>query len=242
MIPYHINGVFGWGWFKFRPYGFLAAIGILIGLYLAVKLAQKQKIAPKIILSLSAVVLVGGLLGARLLYYLVWSCGSFWDFFNPFKGGVAWQGCLIGAILASCFYFYRKKLDFWKYADIFAPSVAIGLFFGRIGCFLGGCCHGLPTAVPWAIIRDGVAIHPTQIYSSLNALMIFGVLSFLNMKKRFNGFIFLLFLMIYSVTRFIIEFFRYEEIYYFSLTPSQWVSIGMFIPAGILMIYLWRKK
>lgn len=224
----------------------MAYSAFLIGAILAIFEARRQKENIKHMIYLIILIIIGVLVGGRAFYYFgPWT----WQYkmglltrlikFSMFWGaGLVLYGGMAGAIAALLIYCKIKKLNYWKYLDIFALSFAIGLFIYRIGCFLGGCCQGKVTSVPWAIIRDGVAIHPTQLYESFFGLCLFLLLSFLGRKKRFDGFLVLFALISYSAARFIIEFFRYYEFYFLGLTASQWISIAILITASII---LWRK-
>jgi phosphatidylglycerol:prolipoprotein diacylglycerol transferase len=103
--------------------------------------------------------------------------------------------------------------------DIFAPSIAIGHAFGRIGCFLAGCCYGEPCTLPWAVTftdsrtlaPPGVPLHPTQLYSAIGLLLLFAFLLFLRKKKTFQGELFWTYLLCYSIGRFFLEFLRGDD-------------------------------
>ena len=209
----------------------MVSIAVLLSTYLAAKKAKKDA---DHIYNLVAYIVIGLIIGGRLTYVLAHlkDFTNILDIFKIWEGGLIFYGGLIGALLAASIYLKKNKLNFWKYLDILAPYTALGIAIGRIGCFLNGCCHGLKTNVPWAIYHLGELRHPTQLYSSLNALIIFLILR--KVKKKFNGQIFLLFLLLYSATRFVIEFFRYYEFRIFSLTGSQIISIILFIIALIL--------
>jgi phosphatidylglycerol:prolipoprotein diacylglycerol transferase len=160
-------------------------------------------------------------------------------------GGLVYYGGLIGASLACILYSAWKKLPLWRLADILAPSIALGYFFGRWGCLMNGCCYGRPTTMPWGI-RFPVGhetypnfVHPTEIYDSLLNLGLYVFLAWLYRRKKFDGQVFAIYLICYAVTRSFVEFYRGDytpEHYLFGLTPAQMVSGGTII-VGLLLLW-----
>lgn len=244
---------------KFGPlsihsYGLFVALGFLTGILIAIYFAKKEKINPNIILDLSLYVIISGIIGARLFYVL-----GQWDYYknNPLdilmvqNGGLVIFGGFIFAFFAIAIYAKQKKLSLLKLLDAIAPGLALGYAIGRIGCFLNGCCFGLPTSLLWGMVfppsslaayyYPGQQLHPTQIYSSLAMLAAFFVLIYIYRRKRFNGQIAAWFFVLYSVYRFFIEFFRYSPIHWLALTPSQWLAIFISI-LGIGGLFYYRNK
>jgi phosphatidylglycerol:prolipoprotein diacylglycerol transferase len=186
--------------------------------------------------------------------------------FEIWKGGLVYYGGVIGAILAALLFAYRRSISFWRLADICAPSVAIGLACGRIGCFLNGCCWGkvaesFPLAITFPkdspayndhlgmkLITDAsthsLPVYPTQLMHCFAAVAM-AVLVWLFGKsrlKRNHGDEILLLGLLYPIARFIVEFYRgdHKEHYLFgSLTISQ--SVGIFVFAMILVVFAVRR-
>jgi len=133
-----------------------------------------------------------------------------------------------------------KKIDIKKLADIFAPAIALGHTFGRIGCFFSGCCYGKETQCFISINNR----YPTQIIEAVGNLIIFFVLHKLYKKSHKNGYIFLLYLILYSALRFSIEFLRGDDRgnFFFGLSPAQNISIVIFIIAIMFLIINKTKK
>lgn len=179
------------------------------------------------------------------------NCFAWAQFWN---GGFTFYGGFIGATIASWWLFKRDRFPFWKAIDMAGMMVPIGLGFGRLGCFLAGCCFGSPSDVDWALTFPGgspasdwqarehlldnhllasLPVHPTQLYESLGAFAIsaFGILYF-HERKRYDGQVFALFLVMYAVLRFSIEFIRSDDRGgFFGLSTSQWVSLLMLAAA-----------
>lgn len=207
------------------------------------------------------------------------------------EGGLVFYGGLIGAILAGVTYLHRNKLEVWRYADVMVVGVPVGQFFGRMGCLAAGCCHGkyVPsermmglhwpegTAAYGVILRgleEGadkalfqaehfVSAHPTQLYSSGAALLIFVALMLLRTRKRFNGQIIIAYMMMYAVARGVIEIFRGDKIRGFIveyrnesisgflglplgepllLSTSQFISLLMLTAGVVLWVVLSRQR
>jgi len=244
------------GPFTIHTYGFLIAIGFLIGLWLAVKQAQKENIPVNKILDLSFYLLLAAIVGSRLFFILI-NAGHYinhpLDVIKIWEGGLVFYGGVLLAVPVAVWYVKRNGLHMWNTADIFAPSIAIAHVFGRLGCLAAGCCFGKAAeALPWGIIftdpeclaPTNVLLHPTQLYESAGELLIFLTLIKLRTYKSFNGRLFMSYLILYAVLRFIVEFFRGDVGRGFimdNLSVSQGISILMFL-IGIAGFVILRGK
>lgn len=246
-----------------RSYGLMLALSFLLGIYLAMGRAKRAGVEPKKVTDLSILVIIASIVGARL-FYVLFHLPQFadhpLDIVNPFQSsgaigiyGLTMYGGFILAIVVGTWYMKKSGLPLLKMMDIFAPSIALGIFITRIGCFLNGCCFGKPSDLPWAVAFPlespagltfpSIRIHPTQLYSSLYGLGIFGLLLFLERAKRFDGFGFWAFITLYSAARFGVDFLRYYEdsmtLFEFgsgSLSVNQGISLPLFI-LGLFMIF-----
>ena len=239
-------------------YGILLALAFIFSIAISRYLAQKRGVPSDEIINLALVIMISSILGARLLYVLF--------HLDEFQGrwvytivpiqrdgtiglsGLILLGGIWGAVLAGTFYVRKKRLPVWKITDSIAPALAFGIFLGRIGCFLNGCCFGKSCDLSWGItfpphsyaaaIMGPVPLHPTQLYSSLYALGIFLFLMFLERRQRYDGFLSGLFLILYGVGRFLVDFFRYYESQMFipgGITLNQWISLLMILGGGIVL-------
>jgi phosphatidylglycerol:prolipoprotein diacylglycerol transferase len=200
-------------------YGFLIAVGFFLGILLATREARRLGENPEKILDLSFYILVAAIVGSRLFYVL-----TTWESYaeNPleiikiWKGGLVFYGGFLGAVTAAVVYMRLNRLPFWKTADILAPSLALGQALGRLGCFLAGCCYGRPSDVPWAVTFTdqrclapvNTPLHPTQLYSAFTNLAIFIILWALSRRNRIPGRVFWTYVLLYGLTRSIIETLR----------------------------------
>jgi phosphatidylglycerol:prolipoprotein diacylglycerol transferase len=242
------------GPFTLHSYGVLLAIAFLAGLWIAGRQAKKAGLDANRITDMAVYVLIAGLIGAKLLLL-----GVEWSYFskNPrellsiFQSGGVFYGGLIGAFPVAWWYIKRHSLPGWRTADALAPGVALGQGIGRLGCFAAGCCFGRPADVPWAVtFRDPYAtrtvgtpldqaLHPTQIYESLAVFAIFGFLLWLAARRKFDGQVTLAYIALYSVVRFLIEFYRGDAargtLFGGMLSTSQFIAILLLL--GALLLY-----
>lgn len=253
---------------EIHSYGLLLAVSFLLGILLASHRAKKQGVNPDSIMDLSIVIVISAILGARFLYVIA-HLGEFrghWlDVINPFQSngqvgiaGLTMLGGFIAALVFGMLYLYLKKLPALKIADILVPSLGLGIFITRIGCFLNGCCYGIPTDMPWGMVFPtecaagyhftGIPIHPAQLYSSFYGLVILVSLLLLERIKKFDGFLLYWFLILYGFSRLTVDFFRYYEdsmvLFNIGNSPislNQGISFLMII-MGFLLIILNLKK
>ncbi|MBU1177024.1 MAG: prolipoprotein diacylglyceryl transferase [Patescibacteria group bacterium] len=237
------------GSFVIHTWGFFVALAFLICYWVALREANKRNIKQETILWLVVSIFFGAILGARLGYVLQFPSYYFSNFSEIFEftsGGLTFHGGLIGALIVGWFYFKKQKkqfnLSFLQLGDMFAPIIALGIFIGRIGCSLINDHQGAITNLPWAIIwPDGILRHPVAEYLFLNALIMFFVLLFLKGKIKKTGYLFIIFLTWYSISRFLLDFTRVSgtcsaDPQYFGLFISQWISLLILFGLGILFI------
>jgi phosphatidylglycerol:prolipoprotein diacylglycerol transferase len=209
--------------FPVNTYGVLLALAFMAALFVASRLGGRDGLPRERVFDLGLWMLLGGLIGSKLLLMLAepeyaedWRNLLSIDFLR--SGGV-WYGGFLGGLLTGVLLIKRYRLSFWKVTDAFAPGVALGQAIGREGCFAAGCCWGRPTEAPWGVefgeaahritgVPTGVHLHPTQLYESALALLIFLFLYRLHGRKRFAGQVIGTYAVLYGLTRFAIEFFR----------------------------------
>src|SRR3954453_14825190 len=184
------------GNFYLPTYGLMAAFGLIAGLLVTSKLAKKHGVDPDDAWNLGIIVILSGILGAKVLMLIVeWQRYSS-DLFSTMQAGGVFSGGVVAAFIAGTWYARRRKMPWMKTADVFAPGLALGHAFGRLGCFAAGCCYGKETTLPWGVVFKnplanqvggvplGVHIHPTQLYEMIVELLNFGFLMWLLKRKR----------------------------------------------------------
>jgi prolipoprotein diacylglyceryl transferase len=239
------NDILKIGPLTIHGYGLMIGIGILCALLVAVKRAKSKDLNVDIVYSLGIVVLVFGFIGAKLLFCIV----EIKTFPNDLmqilsRSGFVLYGGIIGGILGAMIYCKSKRVSFLQYFDLAAPSVALAQGFGRTGCFLAGCCYGYETDSAIGIVfhnssfaPNGIKLIPTQLFSSAGNFLITIALLLYARKDRKKGKVGALYLILYSVGRFIIEFFRND--YRGSigvLSTSQFISL-IILAIGIIMFF-----
>lgn len=235
-------------------YGVLLAAAYLIGLGMAAQRARRAGVDPNRVLDLGIWVIIAALVGAKALLFIVdfeQFTSSWQEFTTLLRSGGVFYGGLIAAVLVCIYQLRKHKLPLWTSGDLFAPGIAAGYMVGRLGCLLAGCCFGRETDVAWAItFSDPVAnlnvgtplnvpLHPTQLYESAAGLTIFVLLLALERRGRtFPGRTFWLFVLLYSISRFVIEFYRGDDrgMPLAVLSTSQLISLVLF-PLSLLMLW-----
>lgn len=239
--------IFSFGSLHVYSFGAMVATGVILAIFLMKRRAQQnQLLLPQDIYDTVFVVLVSGFLGARLLYVIenrdfysrnLPSIFAFWE------GGLIFYGGVIGSFVAVILFFKCKKLPVFKMLDFFLPYVSFIHGFGRIGCFLNGCCGGKVCDFPWAVQFPNALyrVHPAQLYEAFLDFVIFFILTRFHDKNHRDGKVAVLYFMGYSILRFFVEFFRDGNASAAGLSWNQWTSIGLFVVSLTAWIFLKRK-
>ena len=247
--------LFEFGGLTIYTYGVLLAVAYLIGLQYALVRARARGLNPQRVMDLGIWIIVGALVGAKLFLIIIYPrqfLTSIDGLFNLARSAGVFYGGLIAAVAVALVYMRRYKLPLWTTTDCFAPGIALGHAIGRMGCLMAGCCYGRPADVPWAItfrnpeaqVNVGtplnVPLHPTQIYEAVAELLILGILITTERRGRqFAGRTFWLYMLLYGISRFVIEFYRGDNrgAVLGVLSTSQVVS-AILVPLAILMLVL----
>ncbi len=221
-----------------KAYGAMLTVGFALGTLAAVRLGRRRGIPAERLLDLGLYVLVGALIGARVLWVLITpDAGPLFDFGSVMAaglGGLSFHGGLIGGLITGSVYILLARLSYWRVADSVAPGLALGYAITRIGCFLNGCCSGKEADLPWAVTfpHAAHAVHPTQLYASLIAFGMFGILLLLARGHGLGraGRLFMVFLALEGVERFVMEIYRVPDPNFTgAVTPAQFVSVILVI-------------
>ena len=236
--------VFG---YEIRWYGICIVLGIIAAVILCTKRTELYDIRPSDrVLDMVLWVVPTGVIGARL-YYCLFEWENYKD--NPIsilyihEGGLAIHGALIFGLTTAFLVSRHWKQSPIKWMDLIAPGIAIGQAFGRWGNYFNSEAHGTPTTLPWAIEVDGQMVHPTFLYESIWCLLLcIGLCIFeKKRKKRFDGQIFCLYVIFYSIERFFVEGLRTDSLWIGSLRQAQVISVCAVV-LGIIAYVLLKKR
>ncbi|GAK57425.1 prolipoprotein diacylglyceryl transferase [Candidatus Vecturithrix granuli] len=250
--------IFQIGPLQVRYYGLMYAIGILCALYLVRHEVRRKQIplSDDDIMNFVMLPVIGGIIGARL-YYVIFS----WEHYRQnlgeivkvWHGGLAIHGGILGGVLVGWWLTRRHHLSFWQIADVSAPPLILAQALGRFGNLMNGDAHGLPTSMPWGLVfppesiagaqYPGIPLHPTMIYEMISNLSIFLLLWSIRKTPRKDGFLFCVYLLLYSVGRFIISFFRADSLMLGPFRIAHVVSIALILAAGSMIFSrrLWER-
>jgi phosphatidylglycerol:prolipoprotein diacylglycerol transferase len=242
------------GPYTLHTYGFLMFLGVVVAILVIRTLASRPGIDHVRITKLLIVLAFIGYFGTKFLFMLtsLWANGFSvsvaWEALT--SGGLVWYGSVIFGIPYLWWGMRKYRIPLWRALDAIIPGIAIGHAIGRIGCFMGGCCYGIPTdawfgicfpAKNVGITYAGIPLHPTQLYEAGGEILTFAFLLYLFRVKRFDGQVFLAYLLIYPILRSIIEVFRGDLIRGFIiegvLSTSQAISIAVVLFA-LTLLYL----
>ena len=250
---------FHYGRFFLPTYGFLVALGVLIGLWISVRNSQKLGIDPEKAWNLGILVVLAGIVGAKVLYII-----NDWSYYtaNPreifsistLQAGGVFSGGLLAAFAAAAWYVRKHHMPALGTCDAFAPGLALGHAIGRVGCFAAGCCYGKETHHFWAVTFTNplanaitgtplnVPLEPTQLFESAVELANFFFLMWLLKRRKFDGQVFGAFLFIYGIARFFLEYLRDDpgrgSVLGGAMSGTQLIAICLVIAGGV--IWWWR--
>ncbi len=240
-----------------HSYGFLIAVGFLVGIATVKRLASTSSLNVDRVLDLAFWSLIIGFIGARLLFVITrldYFLADPVSIFRVWEGGLVFFGGPIAVVPFILWYSRKHQLNIWKLGDVVIPGLAIAHSFGRIGCLAAGCCYGKPTGTDYGIQLKshlvaanlrGVNLHPTQIYESAALLILFVGLIWVYKRKMFDGQVMLTYFMAYPIIRSIIEVYRGDLIRGFVvegwLSTSQFISILVFAVATTLLLVRLRQ-
>lgn len=253
-----------------RSYGIMLAISFLVGVWWSMKRARQAGIDQNLVVDLSFIVLVASLVGSRffyVIYHLEEFSDNLLDIINPFQSGyvgiagLSMMGGVVLAIVSAFAFFYFKRKSPWPVFDVMMPMFALGIGLTRIGCFLNGCCYGLPTHGSCGVVfpeeslagymNPGIPLIPTQLYEAAAGVVILALVLWSEKYRKFDGHSFWITVGLYSAWRFIIDFYRYYEPSMVAATiggqnfsRNQALSLVMFLGsiAAYLIMYARNNK
>ncbi|HOX43497.1 MAG TPA: prolipoprotein diacylglyceryl transferase [Myxococcota bacterium] len=258
--------LFAFGELRVPSYWAFLMIGLMAAFYLAWREARRDGLDGNRFLDLCLLMLLTGILGARLMHVLAednplapgepiltYYLAHPLDIFKLWNG-LAYYGALLLSLPVALWFTRRPGLGVGRTFDLIGVFMPLGLTFGRLGCLLAGCCHGTPSGAGWGVVFDdpaslarplGVPLHPTQLYEAGVALLLFGLLWVQKRRwRRFEGQVFLSFLALYSSARFLLEFLRGDNRgawFGGALSSSQVISIPLLLAALTGLVWLQRR-
>jgi phosphatidylglycerol:prolipoprotein diacylglycerol transferase len=219
--------------------------------------ARRERIDRESVAGLATWLITGGFLGARAMFLAMHpeTVHHPGDVFKVWQGGIVFYGCIAGGLIGSILYWMRHPFPFRAMADAVAPALAVGIVLGRLGCFFNGCCYGAVTEQPLAVsfpagsipwrhqVEHGwiapsaartLAVHPTQLYAALDGLLLLGLLTWYFPRRRRDGEVMALLMIVYPILRFLNESLRDDELPVIAgLTVAQAISVLLFV-AGLI--------
>jgi len=262
--------------FALHSYGVAIAVAFLVAIFVGTRPAARSGEDPDKVRDLCFWLLVSSLVGARLVF-LVTNIPDYarlcreehdcWRALRVWEGGLVFYGGFFAALGVAVYFTRRHAMNFWRTADILAPSVALGHFFGRLGCFAAGCCWGKEAsgaALHWAArfpaeslafqdyvarraLPDGAEVtpplHPVQLYEAFGELALFFALSLLGRRKRWDGQVLVAWLLGYAALRFVVELYRGDAVRKFvaaGLSTSQAIAVAAALFGCAL--WWWRSR
>lgn len=234
-------------------YGLLISLALILGIFVFYKLAEKKGLNTSKIFDKLIWIILAGLIGARIgyviahfRYYVEYPL----DILKIWQGGLVFHGGFLGGFLVMMIWLFKKeRKNLWKWFDAAIPALVLANSIGKIGCFLNGCCYGRETSLPWAVkipvLGDNLPRHPTQIYESLAYFLIFVILILINRKRiRFDGFVFFFGLILHSLARFGLEYYRQwtVTVRIFNITFSDAQIVCSIIIICAILGLVWKKN
>jgi phosphatidylglycerol---prolipoprotein diacylglyceryl transferase len=251
------------GSFHLPTYGFLLASALLAAVYSVTRLGRREGLDEGRLLDFSVWLIIVGLLGAKVLMIV-----SEWSYYrhnlgeilswSTLQAGGVFYGGFVAATLFALWYVRVYHLPLLKVFDVYAPAIALGQSVGRLGCFAAGCDYGKPTGSFLHVVFTnptahdvtgvplGVPLHPAQVYESLATLTIFGILLWQYRRKTRDGQVFLLYLALYAVARFFLEFLRGDEdrgfVFNHLFSTSQFIALLALVVAGVMFYRFYGRR
>ncbi len=240
-----------------RWYGIMAAVGFVVASFIMEKNRKHANLSKDDCGTLLLIALIFGLIGARLFYVIQFFYEKGYSrnlirIFYLHEGGLVFYGGFILATLMVILYTRKKKMDTIRVLDVFTPAMAAAHGFGRIGCFLNGCCYGRATEAFWGVTApkgtllyyetDGMPVHPVQLLETAENFILCGIFWWMLKKNAPRGVVVSAYLAAYGLLRCFNEMLRGDNDLFWKLTPAQWIGISMIITGSGMFYFFIRKK
>lgn len=225
-------------------FGIMIAVGMVAGVFFAIKQAKKRGVSEDSILDVIFLVIISGIVGARLFYILFYNPSFYLN--NPSEiikineGGLSIHGGIFTAILAGYLYCRKRKISFFKMADIIAMALPLAQGIGRIGCDVFG--RPMINKLPWGINYGGQLLHPAQVYEFVLDYILFIFLWRRSYKQKIEGELFIIYLTSFAIIRGVVEFFRINPVVWGPFSISHLLSLGLIVIGLILYDFLLKTN
>jgi len=235
--------LFNVGGFSIHLFGTAIALGILVGFFVMLSEAKRKGLDQDKLTDLAMYTVIFGIIGARLNYILAFNPSYYIqnpkEIFMINQGGLSIQGALIVGTIFALWYMKKKNIPIWKTADAFAPAIIMGQAIGRVGCDV----FGIPMSQSWfwGVNVGGELLHPAQIYEAVLNYILFLVLWNKRKNIKYDGQIFFIYIIGFSINRFIVEFFRTNPMIFGRISIAHVFSLGIILIALIGMAWLKKK-
>jgi phosphatidylglycerol:prolipoprotein diacylglycerol transferase len=233
-----------------HTYGLLVAVAFLVGYHTLRDHMSRHNLPLTLADGLAFALLLGGIVGARIAYFLVSEPALLWkqpwSLLRVWEGGLVFYGGAVAGVIVAAIYARVAGYPFFRITDSLVAPLLIAHAIGRLGCFFAGCCYGRPTGMPWSVTFSraeslapiGVPLHPTQLYEFLADLLLFFGARALDRREPRKGVLTAYYLMAYGAARFVLEMWRGDDRGFLlnaAISPSQWISLaGMAAGLGVL--------
>ena len=222
-------------------YGIMVALGFLACVAHLTVLGIRERRPPSFGSDLAFWMMLSGIIGARIAYVAA-NINYYWQ--DPLaiirvdQGGLIYYGGFIGAFITGVVFARIKKLNILALADYAVTALPLGHAFGRVGCFLNGCCYGAVTSVSWGVSQQEAIRHPVQLYEAFLNFVIYALLTWFYPRRKHNGEILAIYCIIYPLGRFLLEFFRGDErLGWHGLSYAKIISLGL-IAVGVIIWFV----
>lgn len=240
------------GDYPIRSYGTIVAFAILLAIGMATYIARQERKYEEHVSGMAVYAILGALLGARLwqVLFFEWAYYSehLGEMFAIWNGGMSIQGGLVGGFIGGFLYTWQYKINFWEFADIAAPGIILGQAVGRIACFMNGDAFGSPTGSDFGLVYPpgtfaydtygSQPLWPAEVWEGQWDMIVLVLLLLIRMRGVPTGYVFLLYNILYSIGRFMLEFLRGDSERFAGFTAAQWTSLSVIAVALLFMIYL----
>ncbi len=243
------------GHFMLSWYSIFIILAVIAAVVITLREAKRKGISTDVIYSLAPWALIGGIIGARLFHVIDrWEiyAGNPLQVFAIWQGGLAIWGALAGGLAATVLFTRLQRISFRRLADTLVPGLLVAQIIGRFACIIDGDAVGGVTSLPWgftyinpnAMVPEGllgVPVHPYPVYDQLWNLLGLAIALKLRPKLKTDGLLFLSYLSIYAVGRFVLSFVRQEKIWFWGLQEAQVIALAILVISVVSFVYLQRK-